>query len=452
MSLRQKIYLQFVGYSALAVMFALGSITAGAALCLSFLLAASLAPVTARLATCPTPFEALRVATENLPATIYRKASQTNFWVAYVNNETFPMNTGVNQTLFVVGNSEPYTNSEAWTDVAQTGSGGLSVSTMCSQPYIDVDVGFDERSFAPRRINLAGPVICRETLGFAHDPGMFLRQYQNELVKRAKRTWEFELRNRATALYAKAIAGTGFNIDNSSNTFATFAATSQLTLGMLDEVAQYEIEVGATDADQEWVEMGPEGPIFPLVIGNLAAQRLVTNNSSRRDDYRYADMGHGPQAQLMKRIGAQRVLRNFRIVPVVLPPRYNFTNGAYVQVATYESVNSSEGTVARVSDDYHNALYEVAFVPHPMAFNKAVVKPDSAGLDWSPLNYMGEWVWLTGGNNISTTYCFDPMKNYGRHFANFMYAAKPIFPEFGVAIMYKVCPEDFSTAACAPYS
>lgn len=398
---------------------------------------------------CPTAFEALRIATENLPSTIYRKASQANFWVAYVPKEEFPMNTGVNQTVFVVGNTEPYTNSEAWTDVSLSSN---VISTMCSQPYIDVDVGYNEKTYAPRRIGLAGPVICRETLGFAHDPGTFLRQYQNELVKRAKRTWEFELRNRATAIYAKAIAGTGFNIDTSgSTTFANTASNSQLTLGMLDETAQHLIEVGATDADQEWVEMGPEGPIFPLLIGNLAAQRLLTNTTGRRDDYRYADMGKGPQAELMRRIGAQRVLRNFRIVPVVLPPRYNFTAGAYVQVNTYESVDSSQGTVARVSDDYHNALYEACFIPHPMAMSQSVVRPDSAGLDWSPLNYMGEWVWLTGGQ-ISTTYCFDPMKNYGRHFANFMYAAKPIFPEFGVAIMYKVCPNDFATAACAPYS
>lgn len=406
-----------------------------------------------RLNACPSAFEALRIATENLPNTIFRKASQRNFWTGYIDAEEFPRNKGVNQTVFVVGNSEPYSNAEAWTDLSLSSNaitaGG---SALCTPSYTDVDVGYNERTFAPRRFGLAGPVICRETLGFAHDPATFLRQYQNELVKRAARTWEFELRNRAIRLFSKANAGPDFRIDTSgSQIFANFAPTSQLTLDMLDEAAQHLIEVGATDADQEWVELGPEGPIFPLVIGNIAAKRLLTNDSGIRQDYNYADMGKGPQAALLKRIGASRVLRNFRIVPTVLPPRYNFTAGAWVQVATYESVAGTEGTVARVSDDYHNALYEVAFIPHPMAFKKSVVRPDSAGLDWSPLNYMGEWTWLTGGQ-ISTDYCFDPMKNYGRHFANFMYAPKPIFPEFGIAIIYKVCPQDFQTAACAPYS
>lgn len=397
---------------------------------------------------CPSPFEALRIATEYLPDTIYRKASQSNFWTGYIESEEFPRNAGVTPSVFVIGNSEPYTNSEAWSDVSLSTN---IITTMCSQPYVDVDVGYDETTYSPRRIGLAGPVICRETLGFAHDPGLFLRQYQNELVKRAKRTWEFELRNRALALYAKAVCGTGFNILTGSTTFAGVAANSQLTQDYLDETAQYLIDAGATDADQEWVELGDEGPIFPLVIGLLAAQRLTTNNSSRREDSRFADMGMGPKAELMKRLGATRVIRNFRIVPTVLPPRFNFSNGAYQQVATYMSVNSSEGTVARISDDYKNALYECAFVPHPMAFTKAVVRPDDAGMTWSPLSYMGEWVWLTGGNLISTTYCFDPMKNYGRHFANFMYAAKPIYPEFGMALMYQVCPTDAAYAPCKNY-
>lgn len=434
----------------LAALFA--AVIAGASLvpCIIVALVASVLCVPldrARAYACPSAFEALRIATENLPNTIYRKASQSNFWTGYIQREEFPRNKGVNQTVFVVGNSEPYTNSEAWTDISLTSN---VISTMCSPTYADVDVGYNETTYAPRRFGLAGPVICRETLGFAHEPALFLRQYQNELVKRAKRTWEFELRNRATALYAKAVAGTQFEVVTGTTTFPNIPSNSQLTQDMLDEAAQYLIDAGATDADQEWVELGPEGPIFPLVIGNLAAQRLTTNMPERRADERYADMGMGPNAALMKRLGARRVIRNFRIVPVVLPPRYNFTAGQYVQVATYESVNSSEGTVARISSDYKNATYEAAFIPHPMAFSAAVVRPDDAGLDWSPLNYMGEWVWLTGGQ-ISTTYCFDPMKNYGRHFANFMYAAKPVFPEFGIAIIYKICPFDGAYAPCTPY-
>lgn len=428
-----------------------GAVTPSAGVFLAFAASASLCtvrPSLGRLAACPSPFDALAINTEWLPQTIYRKASQSNFWIGYIQAEEFPRNAGVNQTTFVIQNSEPYSNTEAWTEVTQANN---IISTMCTQPYVDVDVGYEETNYSPRRINLAGPVICRETLMFAHNPGQFLEQYQMELVKRAKRTWEFELRNQALRLYAKGVCSTSFNILQDSDNFPNIVSNSQLTLDMLDETAQYLIESGATDADMEWVEVGPDGPIFPLVIGNLAAQRLYTNNDARREDVRFSDMGMGPAAELMKRIMATRVVRNFRVVPTVLPPRFNFTMGQYVQVNTYEQVNTTEGTGAIISSDYRNALYEAAIIPHPMAFKKAVVKPDNAGLSWSPINYMGDWTWLTGGNLISDTYCFDPMKNYGRHFAQFFYAPHPIYRNFGVALMYQVCPSDYAYAPCDPY-
>jgi len=62
---------------------------------------------------------------------------------------------------------------------------------------------------------------------------------------------------------------------------------------------------------------------------------------------------------------------------------------------------------------------------------------------------MGEWKWITGPE-MSTTFNFDPMRNYGRHFAEFMYAPKPVFPEFGIAIMYLRCPTTYpAVIACA---
>lgn len=397
---------------------------------------------------CPTAFDALRVPTESLSNTIYRKASQSNAWVGYVTADEYPQNTGVEQTLFVIGNTEPYSNSEAWSDITLASN---TISGMCATTYNAVDVGYNETTYGPRQFGLKGPVICRDTLTYVHNPAQFIRQYQMELVKRARRSWEFELRNQATNLFAKAIAGTQFEVAYGNTTFPNFAAVGELTLDMLDEVAQYLIEAGATDADQEWVELGPDGPIFPLFIGLQASQNLTTNNTDRREDYRFADMGKGPAAQLMKRLGATRVIRNWRIVPIVLPPRYNFSAG-YSQVNTYESVSASEGTVARISTDYHNALYEVAFVPHPMAFTKSVVRPQTAGLNWSPLNYMGDWVWKTTAEApISDTYCQDPFGKFGRHFAEFVYAPKPIYPEFGVALMYQRCLHDAEYAPCTPY-
>lgn len=398
---------------------------------------------------CPTPFGALRIATENLPPDIHRKASWFSVWLSYIQRGTFPKNTGVNQTTFVIGNSEPTSNAEGWTDVSLSAN---VISTMCTSNYTSVDVGYNEVNYIPRRFGLAGPVICRETLTFAHNPTQFISQYLREMAKRAKRSWEFQFRQTYTALATKAVCRPGtLEITQGTTSFPQLAATSQLTWDYLDEAAQNLIQDGATDADQDMIELGPNGPIFPLVIGLQMKQRLFTNVQSKRDDVHFAQEGMNDMNLLFRRIGATDMHKNFRMIPEVLPPRYTFTPGVgYTEINTFEMIAASQGTVARITQAYKNGLYEGVTILHPEVFRAEMVAPEGAGLDWTPMNYMGEWVWRTTDEaNISDTYCFDPLGKFGRHFAEFMYAPNPIFPNYGYTIIFKRCPNDITSAPCS---
>ncbi len=411
------------------------------------LISASLADVNRGIShSCPTPFDALRIATENLPDDIYRKASWRSPWLALIERGTFPKNTGVNQTTFVIGNTEPVLNAEGWTNLSLTAN---VISTMCSSSYTDVNVGYNEVNYIPRRFGIAGPIICKETLGFAHNPTQFLGQYLNEMTKRSKRSWELEFRTTYISLCTKAVCRTGtLEITQGTSLFPPYAAQSQLTWDYLDEAAQNLIQDGATDADMENIELGPDGPLFPIIIGLQAKQRLFTNVQVKRDDVHFAQEGMDNKNLLFRRLGATDTHKNYRMIPDVLPPRYTFANGIYTEVNTWEMVAASEGQVAQITAAYKNALYEGAIIFHPKAMLAEMVAPDDAGLDWMPTNYMGEWVWKTGGD-ISTTYCFDPLKKYGRHFAEFMYAPNPVFPNYGYTIIFKRCPNDITSAACA---
>lgn len=399
---------------------------------------------------CLSAFEGLRVATENLPNTIYKKASWRSPWLNLIEKGAFPKNAGVNQTTFVIGNSEPTSNAEGWVSVTlnsnQVLKGG---SAACSSSYTDVDVGYNEVTYAPKQFGLAGPVICREALAFSHNPAQFIGQYINEITKRAKRTWELEFRTTFISLATKAIARIGsVEILQGTTTFPQLASNSQLTWDQLDEVAQNLIQDGATDANEDMVELGPDGPLFPMIIGLQAKQRLFTNVSEKRLDVRQMQEGMNDRGLLFRRLGATDTHKNFRMIPDVLPPRFSFTAGVgYSEVNTWEMVAGTHGTVAQLTSEYKNAQYEGAIVFHPLVFKAEYVAPDGAGLDWSPLNYMGEWVWKTG-NEISTSYCFDPLKKYGRHFAEFMYAPNPIFRNYGYTIIFKRCPNDIASAIC----
>jgi len=88
----------------------------------------------------------------------------------------------------------------------------------------------------------------------------------------------------------------------------------------------------------------------------------------------------------------------------------------------------------------------------PWVFHSEIVKPVNAmaGLTFAPKNYMGEWMFVTGGQNISETYCFDPLEKQGAHFAEYKHAPKPIFPSFGRFIVFKRCQgAGYNCTACS---
>jgi hypothetical protein len=84
-------------------------------------------------------------------------------------------------------------------------------------------------------------------------------------------------------------------------------------------------------------------------------------------------------------------------------------------------------------------------------FHDEVIRPvnSAAGISFDPKNYMGEWMFVVGGDKISTTKCFDPLGKLGAHFAEFHHAPRPIFPEFGRLIISKRCVPNYNCTTCS---
>lgn len=155
---------------------------------------------------------------------------------------------------------------------------------------------------------------------------------------------------------------------------------------------------------------------------------------------------------LFQRVGANRVIKNFRHIINLFPPRYSYAGGAYTRIPTWVMNAGTGGTVAEINPSWQAADYEGAWVLTPWVFHSEIVKPVNAmaGLTWAPKNYMGEWQFITGGQNISETYCFDPLEKLGAHFAEYKHAPKPIFPTFGRFIVFKRClGAGYNCTACS---
>lgn len=406
---------------------------------------------------CATPFDAFRVATESLGQELYRRASWRGVWLNLINRGEYTKGTGLTQSTFTVERSEPTSDTEAWVAV-QTNPNA------CNVTWNDTVVGHTERTYSPEQFGLRGPVICQDELIYGFRAEAFLEAYLTQLTKRSRRSIENRLQNTFQHFVPKhrahsADAGTQYAAGTgAAPSGATIngvpVATCQLSQEMLDEIAAQLNEEGASDPDSSgWINLGDDGPIYPLLIGQRASQEIQLNNSELRQDFRWAE----PMA-LLKRLGATRVIRNFRHVINLFPPRFNFVGNQYVRVNTHIMENKSKGQGAEINPDWRAAAYEGAFVMNPWVFQEEIVRPvnSAAGLNWLPKDYMGEWQFITGGKEITDnteqggTDCYDPTKKLGRHFAEYKHANKPIFPAYGRMILFKRCEvTDFDCTTCS---
>lgn len=427
--------------------------------------------------TCTDPFDAFRLATEHLDKELYRRASVSSVWLDVIPRSEYMSGVGLTNSTFTIERSEPTSDEESWPAVSSMGAGdtvgdpGLATitgSSACATSWNDVKYGYTEQLYSPEQIGLRGPIICKDELIYNFEAGRFLEAYLQALAMRSEKTlsnryWNIFMhltpKNSANSSYTGVSGGT-FDADHTPPTSPDLSSvpvpTSQLTQEMLDITAAELNRDGASNPNSSgWITLGADGPIYPLLIGQEASQAIQLNNSDFRNDYRYAE----PSA-LLKRMGATRVIKNFRHVITLTPPRYEpGANQVLARVNTWQMVAKSKGFGAELSTGYKQAQYESACVLSPWVFHSEIIRPvnSAAGLTWDPTSYFGEWQFKTGGRDIdeqtSNAVCYDPLHKLGRHFAEYKHAARPIFPQFGRTIYYKRCPtSSFSLVTCAGVS
>jgi len=398
---------------------------------------------------CTNVFDAFAVATEDLDQEVFKRASHNNVWLNMIQRGEYPHGVGLTRTVFTAGRQEPNDDTETWAAITlASGSQGNA----CQTTYNDAAFGYQATTYHPEQYGLKGPVICKDELIFSHNVEEFLRIYLNAISIRARRSWENRYEELYIAFSSKAIADATFTVGAAGGTMVQDIATSSLTQEMLDAVAYTLILRGATEPDsQGWINLGENGPVFPLYIGLEMSNQLATNNADLRTDIRMADAAKGTTgSMLLQRIGANREIKNFRHVPRIYPPRYTYNGTTYTRVNTFQDTAGTKGTVSTVTAAWLAAPYEAAIVMSPWVFKSEIVRPvnSAAGLNWSPTNTMGEWQFVVGAEKWDTD-CPDPLQKFGRHYAEFKHAPKPLFPEYGVTIIYKRCPQNnFATVYC----
>ena len=415
---------------------------------------------------CVDVFQALRSATENLGKDIHRKATDKSVWLNAVPKGAFPLGVGLEQTTFTVENSQPVNDELAWQKIGDSNvSGDVNMDTgdgLCARSWEDVEWGMSEQKFAPERVSIRGPQVCQPQLKYRHNVDSFLRAYLEEITKHSKSILENKIRNeymkkgRQVTISgdggnngAEALNDISVNSKDISDSTNALADTVELREEHLNQLAVKLIESGATEGDSSgWVELGANGPVFPLIIGMEAAHKLLKTDGDIRLDYRHGAANN----ELLKRLGADKVVGNFRLIVVTDPPRFKRNSGdtGYDRISRNVALGSSEitkGSGTKLNPRYTgkdisdgDGVYEAAIVLNPSVMRQLVVPSTTPGpLAFSPEDYSGSWKFITGAYKWggSDPVCEDPTESFGRHVGMYEMAFEPIFGDHGATLLFK---------------
>ena len=401
---------------------------------------------------CANISDVMAAATEYLSPMIYKLATFDSYWDTAIRRTVFEPNSGLTHTGFTVNNSAPTSTTVDWDPVAlANGSNGGA----CNTTYTDVTVGFTSFTYTPVKHGWRGPLLCRDDLYFDHEPRKFIEGYVANLANFVNLDWNFQLERQYSKLVPIYVAGANFGTPTAANSNRTAPqATSELTLEMLETLATNLIYNRATNPDTYgFVSYTDVGPTFTLAIGLEMAQKIVRNVPEWRQDIRWAE-----PSLFMKRIGATKVIQNFRYLPVQLPPRYTYDGSKYVEVARFLNISPTKGTAQDINPAWlspASAPYEGAFVVNPDVMEAQIVRPDSmvGSLTFNGYGYQGEWKWITGPEAVSDgsegNFCYDPFHKKGRHLAEMIYSPAPAAnPKAGALVIYKRCAANYTLATC----
>ena len=384
-------------------------------------------------------FDAMKVATESLANSVHRKATHNSVWLNAIPRAVYANNTGLTQTTFTVENSMPTDDTETWDAIALS-TGSAANYGACADSFTDAEVGFSERTYSPEKFQLRGPIICDTDLLFQHNPRAFLTAYVDELAKRSKKSWENKLANEYCKFAEKIVVTSTATLTVDS----TIAAPESLTMvgttahllpGHLNAIAARLIENGATEGDSNgWITLDASGPVFPLIIGMEHSEKLAGVDTTYRDNLRY-----GEPNELLKRLGASRVLGNFRHVPVTMPMRFTESGGVNTRIDQWTESSATKGKKYAINSAWKTATHEAAIVLNPAVMTAEIVRPEGYGLNFDAKNHTGDWQWVTGGDRIGSAVATsgnDPLEKLARHYATYMAAFRPVRPEDGCMIIF----------------
>ena len=184
--------------------------------------------------------------------------------------------------------------------------------------------------------------------------------------------------------------------------------------------------------------MGRENgaPVFMLICGAETSESLIRLNADIRQDFRYAKPN-----ELLAPLGIERSYGGFYHSVDAYPPRFRLvtttTNNKLIRTYPFKKNTTTKGTSYDINSAYEDAGYELSYIFHQDVMRSVVPSPINTAnkMGFNPQNYRGEFKWVNILDRQS-----NPDGNVGYFRGVCASGARPVFPQYGYAILHKRAP------------
>lgn len=378
---------------------------------------------------------------------VYRDYWPRSPWLSLIRRGTWPDHIGTTISTVVYGRNAPAVANPTWTPINITS--GLEGGACLPQPEI-VTPGYRVRQYSLAQRALKGPHFCAENLRFSWEMEKQMKGIVDAFGGRMQIEWEirdrFEYHKnckyKVTCLGTAPVLNTNFTdtiaqpAAGADNAFIQTAPTSELTWGWLDAFRMKILRNGALLS-----ALGMENgtPVLTAIVSAETAQSL---RSAVQGDLRF-----GAPAKLLAPFGVIGSLKGYYLLEDMYPRRFNYTNGAFVQVPPFElDTTVTVGEDYKVNHSWETASYEESCIFDPMVYQQNIPAPltnAGAGVVFNPTNYTGVFRLLNIPHEDN-----NPEGNIVFHFAKMVEGDEPLYPQRGVSYIHLRCDPAVAGLGC----
>ena len=361
---------------------------------------------------------------------------------AVIEKGVTPAGAGFNWQSLVYDNSLP-TDTVSWTAV-QANDGSTNT---CVPTANQINSAYNIFNYSASQTAFRSEDICITDAVHSYEGAQQTDAKKKNFEKNIVAAWEQQDRvSYISACRWKYVANPSLNYTDSSASFPLNLPQCPISQELMSVFYRKLVRDGA-DVYGGAYSMLDGKPIFLAMCSSEAQEQLIKTDANVRQDYRYAEMGEGKNATLLKPFNIDRPYGGFFYMVDDRMPRYDFVAGAWLERAFLaNSTGATSGTRADVNALYENAEYEDVILFHPKVVQRQMPAPVStagAGTTFKPVDYSGQIVWLNIPNATE-----NPFETVGHWRAELRAAYRPELIQYGYVVRISRCTGTITLPAC----